>query len=149
MVSDKSQARATGPVHQLTRQPIKGRKRHGGIRLGEMERDALLAHGTAFILYDRLLECSDRYLAHVCANQSCGSLLASFHRTLATLKQEENNVCGACQGKCCTKIVMPYVYRHVVSTRDTKCASGVRLRYLANELAAMNVRLNHHLTEVH
>ena len=35
MVSDKSQVRGTGPVHPLTQQPVKGRKRHGGIRLGE------------------------------------------------------------------------------------------------------------------
>lgn len=53
-MSDKSQVRAVGPVNALTRQPIKGRKRHGGIRLGEMERDALLAHGSSFLLMDRL-----------------------------------------------------------------------------------------------
>ena len=52
MVSDKSQVRGTGPVHPLTQQPVKGRKRHGGIRLGEMERDSLLAHGTSFLLHD-------------------------------------------------------------------------------------------------
>ncbi|KJZ73028.1 DNA-directed RNA polymerase I subunit RPA2 [Hirsutella minnesotensis 3608] len=59
MVNDKYQVRTTGPVVPTTGQPIKGRKRGGGIRVGEMERDALLAHGTAFLLQDRLLNCSD------------------------------------------------------------------------------------------
>lgn len=39
MVSDKYQVRSTGPINQLTHQPIKGRKKGGGIRIGEMERD--------------------------------------------------------------------------------------------------------------
>ncbi|CAN0059573.1 unnamed protein product, partial [Ectocarpus sp. 4 AP-2014] len=78
MVSDKSQVRATGPVNQLTRQPIKGRKNKGGVRLGEMERDALLSHGAAFLLHDRLMNCSDRHVAHVCS--TCGSLLSTSAR---------------------------------------------------------------------
>ena len=59
MVSDKSQVRASGAVSQITHQPIKGRKKHGGIRFGEMERDSLLAHGASFLLKDRLLNSSD------------------------------------------------------------------------------------------
>ncbi|KAJ1905596.1 hypothetical protein LPJ81_001838 [Coemansia sp. IMI 209127] len=74
MVSDKYQVRTTGPVNPLTMQPIKGRKRGGGIRLGEMERDALIAHGTAYFLQDRLMNCSDYSLSYAC--RSCGSILA-------------------------------------------------------------------------
>ncbi|KAJ1765416.1 hypothetical protein LPJ74_006360, partial [Coemansia sp. RSA 1843] len=74
MVSDKYQVRTTGPINPLTMQPIKGRKRGGGIRLGEMERDALIAHGAAYFLQDRLMNCSDYSLAYAC--RSCGSILA-------------------------------------------------------------------------
>ncbi|CAK7238968.1 MAG: DNA-directed RNA polymerase I subunit RPA2 [Sporothrix thermara] len=74
MVNDKYQVRTTGPVVPTTGQPIKGRKRGGGIRVGEMERDALLAHGTAFLLQDRLLNCSDYSRTWIC--RTCGSFLS-------------------------------------------------------------------------
>ncbi|EIW82264.1 beta and beta-prime subunits of DNA dependent RNA-polymerase [Coniophora puteana RWD-64-598 SS2] len=74
MVLDKFQVRTTGPVDQVTRQPVKGRKRAGGIRFGEMERDALIAHGTSFLLQDRLMNCSDYSTAWVC--RTCGSLIS-------------------------------------------------------------------------
>ncbi|KAJ1728702.1 hypothetical protein LPJ61_003892 [Coemansia biformis] len=74
MVGDKYQVRTTGPINPLTLQPVKGRKRGGGIRLGEMERDALIAHGAAYFLQDRLMNCSDYSLAYVC--RKCGSVLA-------------------------------------------------------------------------
>ncbi|KAA1466738.1 beta and beta-prime subunits of DNA dependent RNA-polymerase [Dentipellis sp. KUC8613] len=74
MVLDKFQVRTTGPIDPLTRQPVKGRKRAGGIRFGEMERDALIAHGTSFLLQDRLMNCSDYSIAWVC--RTCGSLIS-------------------------------------------------------------------------
>lgn len=125
MVSDKSQVRATGPIHQLTHQPIKGRKRHGGIRLGEMERDALLAHGSAFLLYDRLMVCSDSHSVYVCANPVCGSILTPCHYVLpSSFKFLESYICYECRGRRCLTFAMPYVYR-----------------YLTNELAGMNIKL--------
>ena len=51
-----------------------GRKRAGGIRFGEMERDALIAHGTSFLLQDRLMNCSDYSTAWVC--RTCGSIIS-------------------------------------------------------------------------
>ena len=74
MVNDKFQVRTTGPIDQRTHQPVKGRKRAGGIRFGEMERDALVAHGTSYLLQDRLVNCSDYSTAWVC--RTCGSLIS-------------------------------------------------------------------------
>ena len=53
------QVRTTGARDPLTRQPVKGRNKGGGVRFGEMERDGLLSHGSAFLLQDRLQVCSD------------------------------------------------------------------------------------------
>lgn len=40
-----------------------------------MERDSLLAHGAAFLLQDRLFNCSDYCTTPICA--SCGSFLST------------------------------------------------------------------------
>ena len=39
-----------------------------------MERDALIAHGTSFLLQDRLMNCSDYSTAWVC--RTCGSMIS-------------------------------------------------------------------------
>ena len=66
MVKDKINYRARGPNTNLTRQPVQGRANDGGLRIGEMERDGVLAHGMSYFLNESFLTRGDEYYMAVC-----------------------------------------------------------------------------------
>jgi len=66
MVKDKINHRSKGPNTALTRQPVSGRANDGGLRIGEMERDALIAHGFSSMLKESMMERSDKYEMIIC-----------------------------------------------------------------------------------
>lgn len=69
-VEDKMHSRDTGAVTMLTKQPTGGRSIGGGLRIGEMERDALLSHGVSGFLKESMMERSDKHSMIVC--NGCG-----------------------------------------------------------------------------
>jgi DNA-directed RNA polymerase II subunit RPB2 len=100
MVADKMHARAQGHVTTLTRQPLEGRSRDGGLRFGEMERDCMIAHGASRFLKERLFDCSDPYTIVVC--DDCGTIVAS------------KDSCHACRKDNVTRKNMPYAAKLLV-----------------------------------
>jgi hypothetical protein len=57
---------------QLTRQPTGGRRKEGGLRIGEMERDSLISHGISGFIQESMMERSDKYRWQVC--KKCGTI---------------------------------------------------------------------------
>ena len=66
MVKDKINYRGLGPMTNLTRQPVSGRANDGGLRIGEMERDAVISHGLSKFLTESMMERGDKYQFAVC-----------------------------------------------------------------------------------
>jgi len=79
MVNDKQHSRSFGPMVNLTRQPAEGRSRDGGLRFGEMEKDAMVSHGASKFTRGRMYDASDKYQVFVC--KKCG-LIASYNDEL-------------------------------------------------------------------
>lgn len=107
LVSEKIHARATGPVTTLTRQPLEGRSRDGGLRFGEMERDCMIAHGNSMFLKERLCDQSDPYKVPIC-NQ-CGNI--------STTKTN----CEICDCDSISMVGMPYISKLVLQELNAMC----------------------------
>ncbi|KAF2478648.1 hypothetical protein BDY17DRAFT_272988 [Neohortaea acidophila] len=100
MVQDKMHARSTGPRAILTRQPTEGRSRAGGLRLGEMERDCLIAYGASQLLLERLMISSDAHEVDVC--EACGMM-------------GYNNWCQGCaSSRGVVRMTLPYAAKLLI-----------------------------------
>ena len=104
----------------LTRQPLEGRSRDGGLRFGEMERDCQISHGASRFLRERMYDVSDKYTMIVCGD--CGMSAVSTipqskgqdHSTsadsvTALFKDREVHHCRLCENRSNFRMVaVPY-----------------------------------------
>ena len=72
MTEDKWNARGEGRREQRTHQPTGGRGNEGGLKIGEMERDAIVAHGITSFLQESMMKRSDGSSFIIC--NGCGTL---------------------------------------------------------------------------
>lgn len=89
MVEDKWNARAEGRREQRTHQPTGGRGNEGGLRIGEMERDAIAGHGVSSFLQESIMKRGDGTSFLVC--NGCG--------TIPIYNEKQNlYICSLCDG---------------------------------------------------
>ncbi|KAL2607752.1 hypothetical protein R1flu_026325 [Riccia fluitans] len=116
MVQDKIKYRSRGHVHPLTRQPVADRKRHGGVKFGEMERDCLIAHGAAATLQERTFHLSDYHEVHVC--RGC--------KQMAHMGPGRVPICRFCRKGKKPEIVLveiPYACKLLIQELQSMCIS--------------------------
>jgi hypothetical protein len=112
---------SNGPIVMLTRQPSEGRARSGGLRLGEMERDCFIAHGTSNFLAERMLHVSDNYRVFVC--KRCG-----MHANVNTEKSIYS--CKYCKNNTdIAQVRMPYAFKLLNQELYTM---NIMMRYVCN-----------------
>ncbi len=115
LVEDKFHARARGPKTLLMHQPPEGRSREGGLRLGEMERDSLLAHGVSRFLKEKLLDTSDAYSTYIC--DLCGLFAQRLFKKDNQSHSSANDLhyCAACKNYTkISKVMIPYAFKLVL-----------------------------------
>jgi DNA-directed RNA polymerase II subunit RPB2 len=121
MVADKQHSRSIGPMVNLTRQPAEGRSRDGGFRIGEMERDVMIAHGISKFCRERMFDVSDKYSVFVC--KKCG-MVASYNDGNANAMYENADttihLCKMCNNHThFSKVEIPYAYKLMAQELQT------------------------------
>jgi len=103
MVSNKMHARASGKVTLLTRQPIEGRAIGGALRLGEMEQQALVAHGASLLLKERYD--SDKVIVYICTKCGMIAIKDNIHNKL---------ICPNCNSQEIEPVEISYAFKLLV-----------------------------------
>ena len=115
-------SRAKGPRTLLLHQPSEGRARGGGMRIGEMERDALISHGVSRYIKEKLMDTSDIYTTYVC--DFCGLFAERIKKPDSKVYSTDKDMytCRSCNNSTnISKIVIPYAFKLLVQELMSMC----------------------------
>ena len=115
--ADKVYVRSAGPKSIMSRQPISGRSKGGGLRFGEMEYDCLVAHGASKMLTE-VSESSDMVEVPYCEN--CLIVTDTFD----SAGPGELGQCRLCRSQTVRKRV-PFSY---VVLKDLLLAANIQIQ---------------------
>nr|XP_042904029.1 DNA-directed RNA polymerase I subunit RPA2 isoform X2 [Parasteatoda tepidariorum] len=137
VVEEKYQVKSVNEIDPATRQPVN--MHSGALRFGEMERDAILAHGAIELTMDRLFHSSDECVATVCPN--CRVLLQPL---LMNYSIEEKNEaeelinlvedldrCPLCDNTAFCGIKIPHVFVYLLSELS---ALGINVKFSVSDI---------------
>jgi len=118
IVSDKIFARpnTNQKRNAVTRQPLNGRANDGGLRIGEMEKDDLVAHGCSTFLQEKMFDQSDKFFVHLC--KEC-----LHYTTIEKYTNGKNSymVCYKCDSANVKKIILPFATKLVLQELNAIC----------------------------
>lgn len=117
LVANKIHARSRGPTQILTRQPLEGRCRQGGLRLGEMEVNSILANGSSAFIKGRTFHSSDPYQLPICSKCGYQAIANSIKDIYKCLK---------CKNSEIHYIDMPYATK-LLTQEQTAMGIGLRM----------------------
>ena len=139
MVIDKLHSRRRGPSTMLTHQPVEGRSRGGGFRVGEMERDAMIAHGVSKIIQDRFMKASDEFITYIC--KTCGNIAQDRSDTNYGDSVIKNKpYCKVCNDYNVVAVQVPYVAK-LLAQESSSLHMHMRLR-VNEEFICTNTNTN-------
>ena len=131
MVKDKINYRAKGPRTILTRQTVQGRANDGGLRIGEMERDGVAAHGASNFLQESLMVRGDQYFMAICNKSGMTAIYNQSHnlflspiadgpiRFAGTLDNSMNIENISKYGRSFSIIKIPYAFKLLMQELST------------------------------
>ena len=142
MPKDKINYRARGPRSVLTRQTVGGRANDGGLRIGEMDRDCLIAHGLSNFTMESMMVRGDQFYMAVCNktgtiavyNENKNLFLSPLAdgplKFVGNFENEQNIVQKSIYGKDFSIVKVPYAFKLLMQELKTM---NVQMRIITED----------------